>query len=405
MSDSFAIAAVTATISYILKQEGGITVSRKPPDTSTGSDARLNIFLYQVTPNLGYFNADSPARNYSGELVRKQQLGLDLHYLLTAYGKNDDDLSAQKTLADTMRILHENPILSRQLIKAAKNDSQFTDIESSDLDEQIELIKITLQSLSLEELTKIWSSFFKTGSYRISVAYKATVVLLDGRHESRSALPVNEINSYVYSSRAPEITYIDPQMVPWTSGQLKIRINGRNLRADAIKVDFGEGLEVEDMPEPLSVSAKELSVTIPDTIAPGIKQVRVLHPLSIGTPEKLHNGLESNLALFGVVPVITDVNPSPIKAKQKLTVKFEPAISENQHISVIISTYKPLEAERPTDDAIDDVRTDTVKVTIPEDYQTNIELPVRLKVDDVESQPDAEKWKNEFKRPVVRIVT
>src|SRR5690606_24903260 len=135
----------------------------------------------------------------------------------------------------------------------------------SDIVDQVELVKITMQDLSLEDLTKIWSSFFKTGSYRISVAYKATVVLLDGKKVARSTMPVKKLNSYVYASKVPEITYVEPQMVPWTSGGTKIKIIGRNLKADNIKIDFGEGLDPENLPEPTLVSAGALEVKIPDT--------------------------------------------------------------------------------------------------------------------------------------------
>lgn len=399
MSDSFAIAAVTSTLSYILENEGGIAVTTKPPDTSSDSTARLNIFLYQVTPNLGYRNMDAPARSYSGELVRKQQLGLDLHYLLTAYGNNDDELSSQKTLAEAMRVLHENPVFTRDLIKMGIDNSDLADIETSDIVDQVELVKITMQDLSLEDLTKIWSSFFKTGSYRISVAYKATVVLLDGKKVARSTMPVKKLNSYVYASKVPEITYVEPQMVPWTSGGTKIKIIGRNLKADNIKIDFGEGLDPENLPEPTLVSAGALEVKIPDTFVPGIKQVRVLHPLLIGTPETLHWGLESNTALFAIVPVITSVSPAAVAEGGKLTIKFQPPINLNQDVKVVISTYKPLEVEWP----IPGPTTDTVEVTIPAGYVKNKDLPVRIVVDGAESQPDEDKWANELKRPAVRV--
>jgi len=196
------------------------------------------------------------------------------------------------------------------------------------------------------------------------------------------------------------ITYIKPQIVPWTSGGTEIRIVGRNLEADIVKIDFGEGLDVEDMPEPTSVSVGELTVALPDTVAPGIKQVRVLHPLSIGTPETMHKGLDSNKALFAIVPVITAVSPPSVAGGTQLTIKFEPQINLEVHdIKVIISTYKPLQV--PTSNT----STDTVQVTIPAaDYATNEDLPVRLIVDSAESQPDEAKWNNEFKRPVVKIM-
>lgn len=412
MSDSFAIATVTAAMAYLLESEG-VTVTTNPPDLTGNDEARINIFLYQVTPNPGYRNIDTPARSYSGELVSRQQLGLDLHYLLTAYGKSDDELSSQKVLAQTMRVLHENPILTRDIIAQALADPMIADLpdmDSADLAEQIEVVKLTMQSLSLEELTKIWSSFFKTGSYRISVAYKATVVLLDGKKEPRSTMPVRKVNSYVRVSRAPEITYVEPQMLAWTLGGMKIKIVGRNLRADIVKIDFGEeGLEPEDMPDPIppalgeEISPNELAIDIPDTVGPGIRQVRVMHPLSIGTPETLHKGLESNVGLFAVVPVITDIPTTSVARGAKLTVKFEPAITREQYAEVIISTYKPLPIEWP---AANPATTNTVQVIIPSNYTTlNKDLPVRLRVDGAESQPDELeiKWHNKFKRPVVKI--
>jgi hypothetical protein len=401
--NSLAIAAVTATMTYILRKQGDIKVTTKPPDTVTDTTAGLNIFLYQVTPNLGYRNNDNPSRSYTGELVHKPQLGIDLHYLLTAYGDQDDELSSQRTLATAMRVLHENPVFTRDLIKLGEEDSDFFDEEGSDLAEQVELVKITMQSLSLEDLTKIWSSFFKTGSYRISVAYKATVVLLDGKKEPRSTIPVSKVNAYVYPFRVPVITYIKPQIVPWTAGGTEIKIVGRNLNADIVRIDFGEDLDAVNMPEPSSVSAGELTVAIPDTVAAlGIKQVRVLHPLSIGTPEALHKGLESNKALFAIVPVIMAVSPSSVSVGSTLTVKFEPPINlKEQNVKVIISTYKAVQVPRPDTPTI----TDTVQVTIPAaDYVTNEDLPVRLVVDTAESQPDEQKWNNEFKRPVVKII-
>ena len=38
------------------------------------------------------------------------------------------------------------------------------------------------------------------------------------------------------------------------------------------------------------------------------------------------------------------------------------------------------------------------------DYVTNKDLPVRLRVDSAESQPDKKKWNNEFNRPAVKIL-
>jgi len=208
MSNSYAISAVTATLWHLFHTEG-ITVTTRPPDAqSFGGNARLNIFLYRVAENSGYKNMDQPARSYSGDLFKNQLVGLDLYYLLTAYGNNDDDLSAQKTLAEAVRVLHESPVLTSDLVKEAIIDpdirAQMSDIDKADLAEQVELVKVILHTLSLEDLAKIWTSFFKTGSYRISVSCKATVVLLDGREDARIMMPVREPTYILWYQRSPK---------------------------------------------------------------------------------------------------------------------------------------------------------------------------------------------------------
>lgn len=398
MSNSYAISAVTATLSYLLNR-ADITVDTKPPDAQTTGNSRINIFLYHIMQNLGYKNRDQPARSYTGDLVKNQQIGLDLYYLLTAYGDNDDDLLAQKTLAEAVRVLHERPVLTRGLIDEAMSDpdikAKIPSAEKVDLSKQLELVKVTMHDLSLEDLTKIWSSFFKTGSYRISVAYKATVVLLDGKLDARAAMPVRERNIYAMTPKQPEITYVEPQMVEWSSSGMEMIIHGKSLKTDEIKIDFGQGLEVKDMITPKFSTDERLIVNIPHTFAAGIKQVKVIHPISIGTPNTLHKGPESNVVLFAVVPKILDIQPSLIT--RKLTVTFNPKITREQEVRVIIGTYRPLAVTWVGDAA----ETETVEVDIPTDFKKG-EYPVRIRVDGAESQPD-ESIKNEYKRKTVNI--
>lgn len=421
MSNDFAIATVTATLSYLLER-GGTTVDTLPPDRQTGNNARLNLFLYQVTPNVGYRNMDLPARSYTGDLVSKQKVGLDLYYLLTAYGENNNELSAQRILAEAVRVLHESPVLTRELIKKARDEAVtnnlLSGIGNSDLAEQLELVKVTMQSLSLEDLTKIWSSFFKEGSYRISVAYKATLVLLDGMTEANSPMPVGGRNVYAIAPARPEILSIEPQMVARETVSLpnswqQITIVGKNLNADDVRLDFGEGLEIGAMAKPDSVTNNEIIFRMPAGTPAGINQVRVVHPLSMGSPAKLHKGLESNAVLFALVPKIISLSPAPaapppppappaslasspsLTAGNKLTINFEPALSADQEVKVIMGTHRPLDAASIT--------ANSVEVTVPTTFKKGAH-PVRLSVDESESQPDGNSWNNEFRRPYVIIV-
>ena len=395
--------AVTATLWHLFSNNG-IKVSVDPPDAESSNDARINIFLYQVVPNLGFKNIDLPTRAYNGELITKQQLGLDLSYLITSYGTGADELSSQKLIADVVRIMHENPILTPDLIGEAMADSDvqriFPEFAQVDLANQMELVKFTMINLSIEDVTKIWSSFFKTKPYRLSIAYKATVVILDDTmQQPKSTMPVRKPNIYVNLSRKPEITYVMPQMVAWISGGAgapggwqEIRIIGKNLKADDVRIDFGDAAQhLDTFPKPNTVTDNEITVAVSNNLSAGIKQIRVVHPLNIGEPPQLHKGADSNFALFALTPKI--MGPLSI-AGNTLTVPFEPAVKTNQKVEIIIGTNRPLEAATP--DA------NSASVVIPSNLTPGTN-PVRLRIDRAESQPDEKVWNNDYKRPTVTI--
>jgi hypothetical protein len=59
---------------------------------------------------------------------------------------------------------------------------------ASDLADQVELVKIALLPLNLDELTKLWSAL--QSNYRPSAAYHISVVLIDSHRPARAPLPV-----------------------------------------------------------------------------------------------------------------------------------------------------------------------------------------------------------------------
>ena len=92
MSTATALAAVTAVLRDLLLNGiidagtggggvGPVTVSAVPPDkvpNAPDDNSRLNLFLYQVTPNLGWTNMDMPIRGTGGELRRQPVAALQL---------------------------------------------------------------------------------------------------------------------------------------------------------------------------------------------------------------------------------------------------------------------------------------------------------------------------------------
>jgi hypothetical protein len=212
VSSALAIAGVSAVIKDLLDSgliDGqitdtmgqGVTVSVTAPDSiALGNDAapRLNLFLHQVTPNLGWRNVGLPGFDTTGQQrTGTPPLALDLHYLLTAYGTAD--LQAEVLLGYAMQLMHETPVLARSAIRKALNPpalpvnggllpSVYQALRASDLADQLEQIKITPQPMNTEELSKLWTAL--QAHYRPSAAYQATVVLIESRRAARSALPV-----------------------------------------------------------------------------------------------------------------------------------------------------------------------------------------------------------------------
>ena len=199
MSNSLAIAAVTATLRNLLDQvitaDSSIDptsdpelrdtmVTTRPPDKAReGITAnQLNIFLYQTVINPAWSNMDMPYQVKPGETAQPP-LALNLYYLLTAYGKDDRDQAFfldHRLLGRAMSILHDHPLLGTNEIESALADTG--------LSHQIERVRITPQPMSLEEISKLWM-IFQT-QYRLSAAYEVAVVLIESRLPTKAPLPV-----------------------------------------------------------------------------------------------------------------------------------------------------------------------------------------------------------------------
>ncbi len=187
MSNSLAIAAVTTTIRNLVARSiteelGSGIVTTRPPDKArdNGDNTnQVNIFLYQTFPNTAWRNMDLPSRVRPGE-TGHFPLALNLYYLITVYAQDNEDIISHRILGEVMRILHDYAILNPADIRNA--------LPESDLHNQIERVKITPQTLNLEEISKLWATF--QTQYRISVAYEVSVILIDSSLPVRTPLPV-----------------------------------------------------------------------------------------------------------------------------------------------------------------------------------------------------------------------
>ena len=124
MSSALAMAGVSAVLQYYLTNlytpltalfGGTVKVSAKAPDivqeafTAGSPENQVNLFLHQVTHNVGWRNQDQPSVGPDGMTrLSNPPLALDLHYLLTAYGS--EDWQAEALLGFALLMLHENPV-------------------------------------------------------------------------------------------------------------------------------------------------------------------------------------------------------------------------------------------------------------------------------------------------------
>lgn len=143
------------------------------PDFTKAMAAGVSVFLYRVLPN-GSLRTP-PGRFGPGNAKQKSQLPLDLHFLLTIWGK---DASLQhRVLGWMMRTLEDTPVLPRGLLDAVAPGVFRPD----------ETVEIVLAELRTEDLMHLWERL-APNDYQLSVPYVARNV----RIESGELLPPDQ---------------------------------------------------------------------------------------------------------------------------------------------------------------------------------------------------------------------
>jgi len=388
MSDYRAIATVTAVIRDILINSQDAIGSNATVKTSSPANLKepandadiLNLFLYQVNANTVCHSLGLPARNQNGKLMIKPQLALDLHYLLTAASKNE--LKAQLMLSSAMMALQENAIIPRNKIRntlslAEEADEKF--LFGSNIADQFESLKISLQSISTEELTKLWSSFFQTG-YRLSIAYHVSMVLLESTLEPAPSLPVSKRQLQVIAIKQPIIEKIEPQIMTYDPAK-KLVINGRNFSSDKVLVRLnGKEIKVEDS----DLSDNQISLLIPKDTLAGVKQVQVLQKIHFSQNDEAgHSGYTSNIAAFVLTPNLKTATPPSLKLGETLKLNFEPGVDVNQKVNILIGDYV-IKADLPPPDPDNVYPLKTLKIKIPSHILAGT-YPVRIRIDNADS--------------------
>lgn len=404
MSNALAIATVTTALAQIIRSAvqsvlPGADVLTERPDSTPLGQPRVRLYLYQVSPNSALRNHDLPTRTADGRLMKRPTAALDLSYLLAFYG-NEANLEPQQMLGATVRDIHAKPVLMRQMIEDAIASEPF--LITSNLADAVEQVKFTPLSLSLEELSKLWSVFFQA-PYALSLAYQGTAVLIESEESPIAPMPVlrrGEEDRGVHlllgpfpaidsiHIGAPEEVGRRPRATSYPSAQLGtvLTITGRNLAGESVQVRFNHTrlTLTRTIPIPDSDrSGSELRMVLVDDVPAQTDWAAGLYTVTVrvqnGGIERTSNQLP--LSFAAKVNGIAPANPVARDASGNvvLTITCGPEVRPSQHAELLIADREVAAEGHPADTA--------ALQFIIEDAPVVTDALVRLRIDGVDSLP------------------
>jgi hypothetical protein len=394
MSNALAIAAVTSTLRFLLENAiqadpalTGALVTTKPPDKARGTNTgrQLNLFLYQPQPNAAFRNGEIPHRATHGE-SGLPPLALNLFYLASAYGEEqraDEEVMSHHLLGRAMSTLHDHPLLGSDEIRNALPDN--------DLYQQIERVRITLQPMTVDELSKLWSAF--QTPYRLSAFYQAAVVLIESTRPLRTPLPVltrgrDDRGVISRPSLIPPYPAIDQLTLPAkqnaiTLGETMV-INGHHLDGVTVQVRLNSSLGTPQLTEPKFLAPEPgatgtgIKVVLPDKPAEWLAGVYLL-AVVVRKPDETEDRITNELPLL-LAPRITAIAPNPAArdgtGNVALTITCSPQIGPEQRVSLLLGDREIRAGARATS-------TGNLSFNIPSPAPGDYFL--RLRVDGVDS--------------------
>jgi hypothetical protein len=194
MSDYTAIADVSETLIELLRDHMEDLISRdsivliSPGEIEGNDSVRLSLFLYQIIENVHLKNREMQIQDPSK--LKYPPLTLDLLYMLTSYPSSGIQDKTERTkeehsiLGRAMRILYDNAILSGSTLAGS-------------LTENNEELHITIFPLTLDDMTKIWTTF-QDKPFKPSICYLVTSVKIESTREKEAKRVVErKLDKYV----------------------------------------------------------------------------------------------------------------------------------------------------------------------------------------------------------------
>ncbi|MFC5175317.1 DUF4255 domain-containing protein [Nocardioides taihuensis] len=332
MSNFLAVATVSASLQRLLTPRvsaavGGAEVWVDRSDVKHQKSG-VNIYMYKTSLDSVSRNEELPGRTSDGTTLRaRPRVPVSLHYLLTFHGR-DDELVPQRLLGATLAALHTHPILGTDLIaqvtaEATAQPPTHAYLALTDLADADEVVRVSPDPMSLDELSKLWSVFFQS-PYQLSATYVASAVRLEESSGTPvEAPPVLQPRLTVRGLLRPTIlsalNAADPR-APVASTSV-LRIAGSGLRGDRTVVRVGA---TELTPAAADTGATSISVPLAGgaQLRAGLQPVVVAHQWLVGdAPGEPRGGETSNPVGVVVVPQVSvNVNATTLTLTSDLTI-------------------------------------------------------------------------------------
>lgn len=377
MSNYLAVATVTRALGAIIvgenfKRTTGIdrlTVNFGRPADVENDSPSVNIYLYQVTPDAARLNECAPTRNAQGKLISRPCIPLRLYYLISFHG-DSKELIPETLMGAVVSYLNAYPVLPA--------DNGLSD-----------RVCFNLLPMTTEEMSKLWSVFFQT-PHALSVAYEASVVVLEADVDAAPAPPVvsrgpddqgvkaNADTASIY----PLLTHLHigpttdlnlkplPRSFPAANVSHMLVLQGENLSGDSVKLRFQR--QSNDEPFDVPVSGKSTDRQIVFALGGG-------HDWQVGNYRleviinKNERDYTSNALFFTLAPQVSNLQVD----SETLILTCNPVPNERQRVRLVL-----------LDESISpqSINGETLKFELSALPKVS-DAVVRLQVDGIESLP------------------
>lgn len=362
MSTAFALGAVSAVLRQRLSASfsaaglaaavGGVTITVTSPDrVPVGAQEanRVNLYLHRVSRNQAWANLGPPPRAGDGSLVSQLPVGLNVHYVISAYGQ--DPFTTDILLGHVVAALSDEPVLTRAAIRHAlspnpPDPSLPAVFGDSRLADQLESITITPVTAGMEEISRLWSAF--GAPLRPSVFYDVTTVLIESRQAATTPFPAVAVGSAAVATSGPLVDAViadGPLGTPIATGSTII-VTGRSFAGDGVAVRVGSSVAT-----PTTLRDRELRIPVAAFAPPlraGLAGLVVTQEVALGDPPVIHSVLSSHPVPVIVAPTLSFGNGAVNGGAQvvvdgvtlasgSITAGASPRVGRDQQASLVLT--------------------------------------------------------------------